>query len=116
MSLNYEFFYDVATYANKHWKGCFTEKEIAVNAYNYLESFKTCIELQNTVPAIQTLLDNLQEDIKNDPKNEEAIHFFEELKQEAAFQNILDTPYGKAGIIPANCHDCFSCHGHHPST
>lgn len=34
--LDYSFFYDLAKYCNDNWKGCFTEKEIAENAYEYL--------------------------------------------------------------------------------
>lgn len=38
--LDYSFFYDLAKYCNDTWKGCFTEKEIAENAYEYLVSYE----------------------------------------------------------------------------
>ena len=34
--MDYGFWYDVACYANGAWKGNFTEKEVAENAYEYL--------------------------------------------------------------------------------
>lgn len=33
--LDYKDFYDVAEYGNEHWKGNYTPKEIACNAYDY---------------------------------------------------------------------------------
>lgn len=33
--LEYSDFYDIAEYGNKYWKGGFTQKEIACNAYVY---------------------------------------------------------------------------------
>lgn len=41
-TLGYGFWYDVAKYGNSHWKGSFTTKEIAINAYNYVCEFKSC--------------------------------------------------------------------------
>lgn len=33
--MEYEDFYDIAEYGNANWKGYFTQKEIACNAYDY---------------------------------------------------------------------------------
>lgn len=38
--MRYGEFYDIATYGNENWKGSFTPKEIACNAYDYLCEFK----------------------------------------------------------------------------
>ena len=35
MMLEYTDFYDIAEYGNEHWKGSFTPREIACNAYEY---------------------------------------------------------------------------------
>ena len=35
MMLEYTDFYDIAEYGNEHWKGSFTPREIACNAYDY---------------------------------------------------------------------------------
>ena len=33
--MSFEDFYELAEYGNENWKGCFTPKEIACNAYDY---------------------------------------------------------------------------------
>lgn len=33
--LDYANFYDIAEYGNEHWKGKFSPKEVACNAYDY---------------------------------------------------------------------------------
>ena len=40
MMLEYSDFYDIAEYGNENWKGCFTLKEIACNAYDYLCEYR----------------------------------------------------------------------------
>lgn len=39
MMMDYSTFYDIASYGNKAWKGGYTEKEVAVNAYEYLAAY-----------------------------------------------------------------------------
>ena len=34
--MEYSDFYDIAEYGNEHWKGNFTPREIANNAYDYM--------------------------------------------------------------------------------
>ena len=34
--MEYSDFYDIAEYGNDHWKGSFTPREIACNAYDYM--------------------------------------------------------------------------------
>lgn len=38
--MEYADFYDIAEYGNKNWKGSFTPKEVACNAYDYLCEFE----------------------------------------------------------------------------
>lgn len=38
--LGYKDFYEIAKEGNKLWKGSFTEKEIALNAYDYLVEYE----------------------------------------------------------------------------
>ena len=38
--MEYSDFYDIAEYGNEHWKGNFTPKEIACNAYDYMRDFE----------------------------------------------------------------------------
>ena len=33
--MEYEKFYNIAEYGNANWKGCFSPKEVACNAYDY---------------------------------------------------------------------------------
>lgn len=59
--MNYGDFYDIAEYGNENWKGNFTPKEIAENAYEYLEEFRESIGNRIT-HTIQDLLELLDED------------------------------------------------------
>lgn len=68
--LDYSFFYDLAKYCNDIWKGCFTEKEIAKNAYEYLVSYEDSIKDGTPNYNIQSLIHNLQDDVENDPDSE----------------------------------------------
>lgn len=68
--LDYSFFYDLAKYCNDTWKGCFTEKEIAENAYEYLVSYEDSIKDGTPNYNIQSLIHNLQDDVENDPDSE----------------------------------------------
>lgn len=38
--MTYEDFYDIAVYGSENWKGSFTPREIACNAYDYLCEFQ----------------------------------------------------------------------------
>ena len=44
MMLEYTDFYDIAEYGNEHWKGSFTPREIANNAYDYKVEYNYSIE------------------------------------------------------------------------
>lgn len=43
MYLGYLNFYDIAEYGNEHWKGNFSPREIADNAYNYKTDYDHAI-------------------------------------------------------------------------
>ena len=63
MTLTYEDFYDIAEYGNSNWKGCFTPREIACNAYNYLVDFEYSKAKGGHISStIQELLRLLDED------------------------------------------------------
>ena len=68
--LDYSFFYDLSKYLNDTWKGSFTEKEIAENAYDYKISYDFSKDTNKPDATIQTLIDGLKEDCKNNPDSE----------------------------------------------
>lgn len=63
--MEYSDFYDIATYGNDNWKGSFTEKEVACNAYDYWENFQWSKANKKLSDTIKYLVENLEEDIKN---------------------------------------------------
>ena len=60
--LDYEFFYNIADYGNTNWKGNFTAKEIACNAYDYLVEFEKSKNDEKPTPTIEELAKLLAED------------------------------------------------------
>lgn len=60
--MEYSDFYDIAVYANDNWKGNFSQKEIACNAYNYLMDFEYSKAKGTVVSTIQELIDLLLDD------------------------------------------------------
>lgn len=60
--LTYGDFYDIAKYGNENWKGGFTEKEVADNAYEYLCAFQESKEKPKVNYIMQDLLQTLDED------------------------------------------------------
>ena len=42
--MDYNDFYTITEYGSKNWKGCFTPREIANNAYDYKEEYDYSIE------------------------------------------------------------------------
>ena len=57
--MEYADFYDIAVYGNENWKGSFTQKEIACNAYNYFVDFEYSKAKGTVVSTIQELIDLL---------------------------------------------------------
>ena len=64
--MKYADFYDIAVYGNENWKGSFTRKEIACNAYNYLVDFEYSKANGTIVSTIQELIELLLDDWYND--------------------------------------------------
>lgn len=60
--MEYSKFYDIAAYCNANWKGSFTQKEIACNAYNYLVDFEYSKVKGTVASIIQELIDLLLDD------------------------------------------------------
>lgn len=60
--MEYSDFYNLAVYANDTWKGNFSQKEIACNAYNYLVDFEYSKSKGTVVSTIQELIDLLLDD------------------------------------------------------
>ena len=61
--IDFKFFYHIAEYASKYWKGNFSPEEIACNTYVYLWEFRSSKENDNTpTEIIKTLYELLIED------------------------------------------------------
>nr|DAH71518.1 MAG TPA: hypothetical protein [Caudoviricetes sp.] len=60
--ITFEDCYDMAVYANENWKGNFTAKEIAENAYNYLCDIQEAKEKNEPNRTVTSLLNNMDED------------------------------------------------------
>lgn len=60
--LDYSFFYDIANYGNENWKGSYTPKEVAYNAYDYLCAFEESKESKEPTHTIKELCKLLAED------------------------------------------------------
>lgn len=52
MYLDYVNFYDIAEYGNEHWKGNFSSREIADNAYNYKTDYDFSIAEESVSPTM----------------------------------------------------------------
>lgn len=77
--LEYSDFYDIAVYGNENWKGSFTPKEIACNAYDYYVEFKWSVKNKQLSPTISTLCKNLIDDIESDSDNLEAAYWVDQI-------------------------------------
>ena len=60
--LEFKDFYDIAEYGNEAWKGCFSAKEIAENAYIYCADFQWSKENGGVTHNIKELAKLLAED------------------------------------------------------
>lgn len=66
--LDYEFFYNIATYGNANWKGSYTPKEVACNAYDYLLEFEKSKNDEKPSHTIKELCELLTEDGSDEAK------------------------------------------------
>lgn len=55
-------FYDIACYANDSWRGKFTPREIANNAYELFLDFQESCKQGKPIGSIVGLLENLEDD------------------------------------------------------
>lgn len=69
--MKYSDFYDIAVYENDNWKENFSQKEIACNAYVYLEDFKYSKSKGTVTSIIQKLIDLLLDDWYSTENNPE---------------------------------------------
>lgn len=67
--MEYSDFYNIAEYGNENWKGSYTQKEIACNAYNYLCEFQYSQMKKYPTATIQELLRLLDRDDTEDCKH-----------------------------------------------
>lgn len=81
--MTYSDFYDIAEYGNENWKGNFTPKEIAENAYEYLCEFKESMEHTRVTSVIQELL--LLLDIDD---NDESLYYANMLRYELKLNTV----------------------------
>lgn len=69
MQMQYSDFYNIAAYGNKAWKGCFSAREIAENAYIYTSDFEWSKRNKKIAHSIQELAKLLAEDGSEECKN-----------------------------------------------
>lgn len=72
--MDYLDFYDLAVYANENWKGSFSDREIAENAYIYKIEYDA---LGTDSDIIRSLLEQL-----NDDNTDDAIEWISKLQGE----------------------------------
>lgn len=75
--MDYSDFYDIAVYGNEAWKGCFSQKEIACNAYDYKIDFDYSKASGKITTSIYELLRLLIED-----GSEETLEWADRIKKE----------------------------------
>lgn len=66
--MEYNDFYLIAEYGNENWKGCFSPREIANNAYDYLCEFQVSKKNEEPTETIKELAKLLAEDGSDDCK------------------------------------------------
>lgn len=62
--LNYKFWYKVATYGNKNWKGCAYEEELKESANDFLWCWRESVVERKLEYTITVLINNLEEDME----------------------------------------------------
>jgi len=80
--IDYEFFYNVATYANDNWKGKATPKEIACNAYEFLISFEESKATGKTNATMISLLEQLLDDAWEQGNGSQADEYYKAIVEE----------------------------------
>lgn len=63
--MEYEKFYNIAEYGNANWKGCFSPKEVACNAYDYKVEYDYSIKQGKPTHTMIELCKLICEDMDN---------------------------------------------------
>lgn len=84
--MDYGFWYDVSQYANDNWKGCFTPKEIAEGAYEYLCEWEGTLKDGKVTSVLDTLMHQLHEDYCNG--SNEAVEILNTIVDELVYKGI----------------------------
>ena len=84
--MGYDFWYDVAEYADKYWKGNFSAREIAQGAYEYLCEWEFTLEECKVTIVIEQLIRQLYGDWCEG--NEEAKGLLESILKELEYNGI----------------------------
>ena len=64
--MEYADFYDIALYGNENWKGSYSPKEVACNAYDYYSNFKKSKTIGLATGLTRQLLKLLENDGSDD--------------------------------------------------
>lgn len=80
--MDYSFWYDVAEYGNVNWKGAFSPKEVAENAYAFLLEWQLSMANHKVNYSIDSLIELLKEDVING--SEEAKEFLDAINEQIA--------------------------------
>ena len=64
--MDYSDFYDIAEYGNDNWKGSFTKKELACNAYDYYAEYEQSVKHGRPTHTIAELYSLLKADDNDD--------------------------------------------------
>lgn len=79
--MDYSDFYDIAEYGDEHWRGKFTPKEIACNAYDYMCDFEWSKKAFVTDGEIAVTIQELTKLLAQDG-TEEAKHWLYQIADE----------------------------------
>jgi len=77
--LEYSEFYDIAEYGNVAWKGSFTQKEVACNAYIYYADYLWSKKEGKMAHSMEVLCRNLADDLETDSDNMQIAYWLEQL-------------------------------------
>jgi hypothetical protein len=67
LKMDYGDFYDLAKYGNTWWKGSYTEKEVACNAYDYFEEYMVTKQKMEPTPVMVDLCRLIETDLGREP-------------------------------------------------
>ena len=84
--MDFGFWYDVAEYGNVNWKGGFSPKEVAENAYEYLCEWEATVRDRKVTANIDGLMHLLHEDYCNG--SAEAIALLDTIVDELKYKGI----------------------------